>query len=299
MTIAEMNARFGLLGRVRVVEGQGGLAKVEVTTEGSTAEVYLLGAQVTSWCPRGGDEALFLSGKSHFVVGKAIRGGFPICFPWFRGKSDNPAAPAHGFVRTREWRLDATTEGSDGGVTVDLSTETDTDSARWWPYQCHVRYRVTVDKSLGLELTVTNTGKDSFDFEEALHTYFRVADVREVRVLGLDGVKFLDNMDGNKKKVQSGALALSGPTDNAYINTTHTVEVVDSGAGRILRTEKENSATTVVWNPWDKGAAKLADLGDDEWQDMICAEASNILGAAVRLNEGETHTIRANLSVAS
>lgn len=296
--VAELNTRFGIPGRVAVVEGQGGLAKVVVTTEDSTADVYLLGAQVTSWNPRGSGEVLFLSSQSHFAVGKAIRGGIPICFPWFRGKSDDATAPAHGFVRTREWQIEAATEGHDGSVTVEFSTRTDGVSACLWPHDCHVRYRVTVGKTLGLELSVTNTGESPFDFEEALHTYFRVADVRDVRVRGLEGATYLDNMDGNREKVQTGELVLTGPVDDAFMNTQARVEVIDAGAGRTLRTEKVNSATTVVWNPWQEGAKKLPDLADGEWQQMICAEASNIMGATVRLNASETHAMSATISVA-
>jgi glucose-6-phosphate 1-epimerase len=302
MTIDELNKRFGISGIAEIVAGQGGLAKVRVTTGTGSAEIYLHGAQVTSWKPAGSDEVLFLSEKSHWEDGKAIRGGIPICFPWFRGKSDDAKAPAHGVVRTKEWELTGIAQNGstrNGAVTVTLATQSDEASRRWYPHEFRVEYRVTVGAELKLELSVTNTGSAAMRFEEALHTYHRVGDAEQVRVTGLDGTAYLDNMDGNREKRQSGDVIFTAQTDNAYMNTTAALEVVDPVLGRRIRTEKKNSLTTVVWNPWIEGAKALADLGDDEWRLMACAEASNILGHAVELGPGETHTLTAALSVSA
>jgi glucose-6-phosphate 1-epimerase len=117
-------------------------------------------------------------------------------------------------------------------------------------------------------------------------------------VSGLDRVEYLDNMDGNRKKLQSGDVLFAAATDNAYLNTQSSLELIDPELHRSIRTEKENSATTVVWNPWQQGAAALSDLGGDEWQSMACVEASNILDAAVSLAPGEQHCLRATLRIA-
>jgi glucose-6-phosphate 1-epimerase len=119
-----------------------------------------------------------------------------------------------------------------------------------------------------------------------------------VRVRGLNGITYLDNVDRNREKIQSGDLVLTGTTDNAYLNTLSVAELIDPILHRTLRTEKENSRTTVVWNPWQQGAESLPDLGGDEWQHMTCVEACNILSSAVWLAPGEEHTMRATLSVA-
>ena len=279
-----------------MVPGNGGLAKVRVTTSLAAGEVYLHGAQVTSWKPAGAEEAIFLSQHSHWQDGRAIRGGIPICFPWFRAKADDAQAPAHGFVRTREWQLDSVTAEGDGCVAVTCSTGSDDATRRWWPHEFRLVHRVTIGSSLHLELTVTNLGSAPFVFEEALHTYFRVGAAERARVRGLDQVTYLDNTDGNREKVQSGDVALTAPTDNAYLNTRSALELIDPTLHRILRTNKQNSATTVVWNPWQQGAATLADLGADEWRLMTCVEASNILRSAVSLAPGEQHAMGATLS---
>ena len=295
--IATLNQRFAISGILQVLSGNGDLPKVCITTPAAAAEIYLHGAQVTSWHPAGADEALFLSEQSHWQDGRAIRGGIPVCFPWFRAKVDDPNAPAHGFVRTREWQLDSVSAEADGSVIVVCSTESDDSTRRWWPHEFHLEHRITISKTLRLELTATNAGSTSLRFEEALHTYFRVGNAQTVRVRGLDQVAYLDNTDGNREKVQHGDVVFAATTDNAYLNTSSAVELIDPAFRRTIRTDKEHSATTVVWNPWQQGAASLSDLGDDEWQQMACVEASNILSAAVSLAPGQQHTMRATLSI--
>ena len=298
MTIDELNHRYGIPGIAQVIGGSGNLPMVRINTPVASAEVYLHGAQVTRWKPASTEEVIFLSEHSRWEDGLAIRGGIPICFPWFRAKVDNPQAPAHGFVRTKEWNLVAVTATEDV-VVVQLSTESDESTLRWWPHEFRITNRISIGNVLRLELSVTNTGSTSLRFEEALHTYFRVSEAQSVRVRGLDQATYLDNTDSNHAKLQSGEMLFSSPTDNAYIDSYATAELIDPGWHRILRTEKGNSATTVVWNPWRQGAATLSDLGDDEWQRMACVEASNILGAAVSLAPGQEHTLHATLSVRS
>lgn len=199
-------------------------------------------------------------------------------------------------MRTREWRLDSVT-ANDGSVTVTCSTESDEDSRRWWPHEFRLQHRITVGTTLRMELTVTNTGDPPFRFEEALHTYFKIGDAERIEVRGLDGLHYLDNTDGNREKIQEGSLRLPGSTDNAYIEAEGTAEIVDPVLGRILRTKKEHSASTIVWNPWREGAAKLADLGDGEWHRMMCMEGGNILAAAISLSPKEVHRMAVVLTV--
>jgi len=257
--------------------------------------MYLHGAQVTSWKPAENGEVLFLSTKSRWQDGQAIRGGIPICFPWFRAKEDDPKAPAHGFVRTKTWQLESIVE-KESGVSVTMLTESDEQTRRWWPAEFRLVHRVNFGSELSLELICTNTGKTSLRFEEALHTYNRVADVRDVRLQGLDTVHFLDNTDSNKEKAQPGDVKIASQTDNAFLNTQNAVDLIDPKLRRRIRLEKANSRTTVVWNPWREGAAGLRDLGDGEWTQFLCVEASNILGASFTLAPGEEHKITAVLS---
>lgn len=296
--IDELNRRFAIDGIAAITAGQGGLPKVRITCFEAEADIYLHGAQVTSWHPSEAEEVIFLSEHSRFEDGKAIRGGIPICFPWFRAKNDDPNAPAHGFVRTKAWRLDSI-EQDPGSVTATLSTESDEETRRWWPHAFHLTHRITVGRELKLELVVTNTGSSPLQFEEALHTYHRVGDVKQIRVAGLDGATYLDNTDANHEKTQRGDVVMTRLMDNAYVNTEAPLALLDPALHRRVQVTKQGSHSTVVWNPWGSGAKALADLGDEEWRCLACVEASNILGCAVSLTAGAQHVMTAKISVAS
>jgi len=295
--ITGLDRRFGIPDIARVCEGDGGLARVDITNPIAHGQIYVHGAHVTSWRPAGSEEVLFVSTKSRWEEGQAIRGGIPICFPWFRVKADDPHAPAHGFVRTRSWQLYSIVE-NETGVAVTMFIESDEQARRWWPAEFRLVHRVTFGSQLKLELVCINTGKAPVHFEEALHTYNRVANVGTVRLQGLGGTRFLDNTDSNKEKTQLGDVTITSPTDNAFINTKNGVDLLDPKMHRRIRLQKANSGTTVVWNPWQEGAGGLRDLGEGEWKQFLCVEASNIIGAAVTLAPGQEHTMVAVLSVA-
>ena len=288
--IAVLNTSLGLGETAHFVAGESGLPKLQIASAAASGEIYLHGAQVTSWKPAGHSEVLFTSQRSKWEDGRAIRGGIPVCFPWFRGKADNPQAPAHGVARTRSWVPVEIVEQS-GTVIATFATESDASTLHWWPHSFRLALRVAMGAELALALTVTNTGDTPFTFEEALHTYHRVGDATLIDVAGLAGVAFLDNIDGNARKLQHDEVRLSGPTDNAYLDTETRLVLHDPVLKRRLRIEKRNSRTTVIWNPWESGAKALADLGDEEWRTMACVEASNILSAAVTLAGGASHTM--------
>jgi glucose-6-phosphate 1-epimerase len=278
--------------------GKNGLPRICISTPAATAEIYLHGAQLTSWRPAGAEEVIFLSEFSQWKDGQAIRGGIPICFPWFRGKADDAKAPSHGFVRTKAWQLDSVERGSDSTV-VSLSTASDEGTRAWWPHDFRLLHRVTIGAALTQELVVSNTGSAPMRFEEALHTYYRVSAADAIRIRGLDGVAYLDNTDDNREKQEEGDILFRKQTDRAYMNTMHPVEIVDPGLRRRIRLTKTGSHTTVVWNPWSTGAYTLADLGDEEWRTMACAEASNIRDFAVELAPGHEHCMKTVIHVAA
>jgi glucose-6-phosphate 1-epimerase len=290
--------RFEIPGAASVVEGIGGLRKARITSPAAAGEIYLHGAHVTSWKPAGREEVLFLSSQSRWEVGHAIRGGVPICFPWFGGKADDPKAPAHGFVRTKVWQLDSIAQIGEG-VAVSMFTESDEDTKRWWPAEFRLDYRVTFASELRLELVVTNTGKAVLRFEEALHAYHSVGNILNARVGGLHAVDYIDKTDSNRKKFQRGEIAIVSETDRVYLNTRAAIELEDPVLRRRTRVAKENSRTTVVWNPWVQKAHSLSDFADDEWIQMICIETSNVSDFAVELAPGQQHNMKALVRVSN
>ena len=296
-TVAELDRQFGIPNVARVVEGNGGLPKIVITTAAAAGEMYLHGAHVTSWKPTNAEEVLFVSAKSRWDDSHAIRGGIPICFPWFGDKANDPKAPAHGFVRAKSWQLESTAyDGS--AATASMFTESDDSTKKWWSADFRLVYRVTFGSELVLELLLANTGNVPLRFEEALHTYHKVGDVTGIRVRGLDGFQYLDKTDSLHEKTQQGDITIDSETDRVYLNTQHPLELDDAVLHRRTRIAKENSSTTVIWNPWIQKAAAMADLGDEEWRQMICIETSNVSGLAVELGPGQQHKMKASIQVA-
>jgi glucose-6-phosphate 1-epimerase len=288
--IESLNASFEIPGVAQIVSGSGGLPKIQITMPQASAEIYLHGAHLTSWIPSGGKEVIFLSEKAQFQDGKAIRGGVPICFPWFNAKADNTKAPSHGFVRTKTWDLDSIVQEGNA-VSVSLTTRSDESTRKWWPHKFRATQRITIGAQLELALTVTNTGSTPLTFEEALHTYYRVGQIREVRIVTLDGVTYQDNTEGNHEKLQQGDNLFTQRTDNAYLNTQHDLDLIDASLNRRILIGKRHSNNTVVWNPWQELAKGMADLGDDEWQNFVCVEAANIRASAITLQPEAQHTM--------
>src|SRR5260370_19779164 len=221
--LAESDRRSEIPGTAAVVQGNGGLQKVRITSPEVEGEMYLHGAHITSWKPTGKEEVLFLSSQSRWEQGRAIRGGIPICFPWFGDKADDPKAPAHGFVRTKAWKLESIAQVRDG-VTVSMFTESDEDTKRWWPADFRLVYRVTFASELRLELVVTNTGETPLRFEEALHAYHRVGNILKTRVGGLYTAHYIDKTDSNRRKIQHGEIAIVSETDPLYLSPTAAIQ---------------------------------------------------------------------------
>jgi glucose-6-phosphate 1-epimerase len=295
--ILGLDRRFGLPGIASVEPGNRGLPKVQVTTPQSKGEIYLHGAHVTSWKPAGAEEVLFLSPRSRWEDGHAIRGGVPISFPWFADKADDPPAPAHGFVRTKAWQIESIMQAGDA-VTVSMSTESDAETRQWCPAEFRLLHCVTFGPELTMELAVTNTAATPLRFEEAFHAYHNIGDVEQVRTAGLDGVAYLDKTDANREKTQHGDVVIQSETDRVYLDTQRVVELDDPVLHRRIVIAKDNSFTTVVWNPWTQKATALADLGEDQWPRMLCIETSNVGAFAVNLAPGQRHSMKATLSVA-
>jgi glucose-6-phosphate 1-epimerase len=288
--------RFAIPGKAEIVAGNGGLARVVISAPEASGEMYLHGAHVTSWKPRDEAEVLYLSPNSLFQDGRAIRGGVPICFPWFGDKQGDPSAPAHGFVRTKSWELDGI-ESVGQGIVVTMSTVSDDTTRRLWPYDFRLVCHATFGHDLKLELIATNTGSSSFEIEEALHAYFAVEDAESAFVRGLDATRYLDKTDNRIEKTQTGDIHLSAETDRIYLDTGGPVQLFDPVRARRVNVEKHNSHTTVVWNPWIQKSTELRDLGGEQWKKFVCVETSNVDPRPVQLRPGESQTMTAVFSV--
>jgi glucose-6-phosphate 1-epimerase len=256
----------------------------------------LQGAHITTWQPTGHQPVLFTSRKAEFAPGKPIRGGVPIVFPWFGARHDGKSGPSHGFARIQNWTLAfAALAGDDLHLTFTLSPTTLSRSLGYDEFR--LAYQLIIGRDLKLQLTVANEAAGSLVFEEALHTYYAVVDVHEANVTGLEGVTYLDKVDNFEAKVQHGPVTFTGQTDRVYLDTAATCILHDSPGKRRIIVAKVNSNTTVVWNPWDSGAAKLPDLDPTEWHEFLAVETVNAAKDTITLGPGATHTMQTHISV--
>jgi glucose-6-phosphate 1-epimerase len=283
---------------VRLAPGGGGLPRLTIDSRTAAAEIYLHGAHVTRWQPRHAPHpVLWMSGRSLFEPGKPIRGGVPICFPWFGPNRDHAGAPAHGFARLADWTLDAVSESADGSVFVAL-TLTGEHLSPFWPFRFRETLRVSVGATLSIELEVENNDQVAFTFEEALHTYLTVADVARVEIGGLEDTTYIDKVGGMAERRQGAErIRFTGETDRVYAATAAACTIDDPGLHRRIVVAKEGSSSSVVWNPWVAKARAMPDFGDDEWPGMVCVETANVGDASVQLAPGARHRMAAIISV--
>jgi glucose-6-phosphate 1-epimerase len=264
--------------------GQGGLTKAVVATPVASGEIYLHGAHVTSWQPAGHKPVLWMSRSSFFQPGKPIRGGVPICFPWFGPNASDPSAPAHGFARTALWEVTEARTSAEGGVSLTLQARIDSFSMRF-----------TVEFGSVLQMTLTTESVPGTStvlrFEDALHTYFSVSDVRNISITGLEQSRYIDKVDGAAEKPATGsAIEFMGETDRVYLNTVAECQLVDPDLERTIVIAKSGSRSTVVWNPWIAKSARMPDFGDHEWPEMVCIETANVGSNAIELALNTSHS---------
>lgn len=282
-------------GRVAFLDGRGDLPMIEITTPWSSAEIYLHGAQVTHFQRHGEPPMLFVSQCSRFQRDAPIRGGIPIIFPWF-GKPAGKVAQ-HGFARLRDWELKEFHSPPDGSLSLRLRMPEGQDPED--SPACAVDYLVTLSETLATELVVVNKSVSEFTFENCLHTYFAVGDIRDVSIVGLKGVEYLDQPTNFSRHTDTAdAIRVTEEVDRAYLNTRGMVEIHDASLRRVIRVEKTGSCSTVVWNPWIAKSKAMPDFGDDEYQRMICVESGNVASDRVTLKPGGTARLKVVLSTA-
>jgi D-hexose-6-phosphate mutarotase len=239
-----------------------------------------------------------VSKSSVFKSDKAIRGGVPVCFPWFGPKSDDPKAPAHGFVRIRDWSIESVERGNGGAAMISLQMSSDESTKQWWDADFAAQLGVSVGSGLGMQLFVRNDGRERIRYEAALHSYFDVGDIRRTEVRGLEGASYLERLQQGKTFTQDDQpIRFDRETDRTYINTDAVTTIVDPVLKRRITNRKLNSNSTVVWNPWIDKAKAMADFGDDEWPGMLCIETANVGPNAVELEPGQSHSMTAIISV--
>ena len=267
-----------------------GFPVLDVSHPRCSGSIALLGAHVMEWTPARQKPVLFMSDKAVFAEGEPIRGGLPVCWPWFGGRED---LPSHGFARLRFWDF---VRGEDSPEGVELVFRLHGNGDLGWPYPFELTLNVHLGETLAVALEMKHLGESTVEISAALHTYLRVGAIEQTRVEGLAGSHYLDSLDDHQKRSQVGAVIFDREVDRVYL-ADGDVRVVDPVWHRTLDIDKSGSRATVVWNPWIEKSKRLADLPDDAYHDFLCIEAANTSGDVVRLAPQGTHLLRQMIRV--
>lgn len=299
MTTTTLHPAHGMPPHPTVTEGPGGLPMIDVDNAHATARISLYGGQVLAYRPRGAAaDLLFVSEQAHFQAGKAIRGGVPVCWPWFGPDPQGLGRPAHGLARTRLWALRQTVVLPGGETQVVLGLDDTADTRALWPHAFDLSLAITVGATLRLALTTRNTDTTPFEITQALHSYFAVGDIARTRVQGLDGCAYIDKAAGAGGAVrrQDGDLTVVAEVDRVYTSVPESLTVVDGAQNRRVDVTSEGSRTAVVWNPWVAIAAGMTDLQDDGYRRFVCVETANAGAEVIPLASGAAHTLVAQIA---
>lgn len=292
--IEQLNQQFAISNHLYFSQGKGDLPYITVNSRHATATVSLLGGQVLSYQPvNAKHDMLFVSNNAYFETGKAIKGGTPICWPWFAAHPGDDTLPFHGLVRNQLWRVASTEYRDNGEVVLTLLFHDGEYTRQYWPYAFELKEVITIGAKLGIELTTTNTSTDVFELTQAIHTYFHVGDIKQVQVAGLENKTYLDKVERFNEKTQSGPVTINQEVDRIYQHVDSPLVIHDDAWQRHIHITHSGSATSVVWNPWIEISRYSQDLQDDDYQCFICVETANAANDIIKVAPGKSYTLSA------
>ena len=298
MTIDQLNNEYAIPGQLEFIKGKGGFPLIKIDNGKARALISVYAGQVLSFQPANqAHDLLFLSDAAYYQEGKAIKGGIPVCWPWFGPDPEDRGRAAHGFVRNRPWTVRATETLADGDTRITLGLVDSTETRGIWPAAFNLSLKVTVGNGLRVELLTRNTGDQPFTISQALHCYFNVGAIGQVQVLGLENTDYLDKVAGGGRNTQVGAVRFDQEVDRIYLDVPSGLVIDDAALGRRINITSTGSHTAVVWNPWADIAAKMGDLGDDDYQRFVCVETANAANDTIEVKPGGEHRLGADYRV--
>ncbi|WP_062379846.1 D-hexose-6-phosphate mutarotase [Pseudomonas abietaniphila] len=264
------------------------------------------GAHIISYQVDGDQPVIWSNPGAVFKHGKAIRGGMPICWPWFGNLQRNPQsvqamrrssepANAHGEVRAIDWELMGMGEDGDALIVEFIQPKAE-GHLPGWPHTVGLKLQIRLDAALNVSLVSFNAGQEEVTLSQALHSYFAISDIRHVRIEGLDGVSYLNTLESwEKQNAQVGDITFSGETDRIYQDTPDLISVVDPEWKRRIQIQTLGSKSAVVWNPWIEKTKTFTDMQADGWQNMVCVESANVMTDVVTLKPNDMHVLSVSM----
>ena len=277
-----------------------GISAIKVRNRAASAEILKLGAHVVSFKPANGAELLWMSERSKFEVGKAVRGGIPICWPWFGPNPDDSSLPAHGLARIMLWNYVGSEEPDDETTVCTFSLSDSEETRAKWPHAFELTLKVTVSHTLAVELTTANTGKEPFTISQALHTYFAVGDISKVKVTGFENKDYVEKAGGiNEPRTMPNApVTFDSEVDRVYKSAPGPFAIEDAATGRIIAIANEGSNSAVTWNPWIAKSIKMSsDFPPEGYRTMVCVETTNALDDARTIEAGKSHSLKTTYTI--
>ena len=298
MSIEQLNNQHGIADQVIFETGEGGLSFIRVNNDKATALISIYGGQVLAFQPKhASSDLLFLSKLAYYQSGKAIKGGVPICWPWFGADPEGLNRPAHGFMRNRLWEVVETAVTVEGDIRMVLGLSDTPETQSIWPRAFLLRLEITIGETLNLALVTRNTGSQAFAITQAFHTYFSVGDISQTKVLGLENTQYIDKVNDNQQINQTGAVTINTEVDRIYLGVGNELVIQDEAMKRRIHITSKGNRTAVVWNPWAKISAEMADLQDDDYLRFICVEATNAATDTVNIQPGSEFRLVANYRI--
>ncbi len=270
-----------------------GFKYLEVVNESARAKIALQGAHLFHYKRVGEVPLIWLSQKSFFEHGKVIRGGIPVCWPWFGKHPNDSELPQHGFARNSLWELKETHEIDAHTTEVILQLQPSAEHFKLWPHTAELFLTITISRTLTLALRSKNCDTHTFEISSALHSYFAIDDIENVSVKGLAGRSYFDKVTG-QEQTQQGSLTITKEVDRIYQNVDYPVTLHDKS--RTIEVNARGSSSTVIWNPWRENSISMGDMENDSYKTMLCIEAANALGDTILLAPGEEHTLTVVIS---
>lgn len=297
MRVDDLNHEFSLGRYLSFREGPNGFVYTHINNDSGSAEIFLHGAQVTSFIPVGQEPVIFLSDASRYEPGKAIRGGIPISWPWFADHPSDTTKPAHGFARTSQWEVRDTKYISTDETEITLTLNESEGTRELWDYSFYLELTVTVGAKLDSVLRMSNCGDEGFTITSAFHSYYKVGNINNININGLEDTYYIDKVDSYKTKQQNSPVTITGETDRIYLDTENECIIEDPDLKRRVKINKSGSRSTVIWNPWSEKAHNMGDLSDDDYNKFVCVETANAGPDTVTIAPGEQHLLTQSIAV--
>jgi glucose-6-phosphate 1-epimerase len=297
--IEGLEEKFSIEGEVGFAELEEGLVFITVSNKFADADICLYGAHVTNFKPYNSMPVLWMSPESKFVEGSPIRGGIPVCFPWFGPHKTDPAKPQHGFGRLMYWDVAEVGSQKSGETLVRLQLCSSPETKTFWEHDFCAEMTIIVGKTLTATLKVTNTSDTDFEYSCALHSYFNLSSIEEISIEGLQNTKYHNQLEPGEFVQETSKLEIHKAETRHYYDTETACVINDPLFARRISVEKSGSKITTVWNPWEETCSKIDDLPDDAFHSFVCIEAVNAFNDTIQLAPGATHETSAIIGLAS